>query len=111
MISIVAHVATQRTRLNVTPDPGERCLFRHDQTGCGHACVVVGVVARTGSVLISYPTASGRYTDGTRRLGWTKPRSVPLKDLYHPRPPSDLRDLDQFVEQHGRCPHLPEAAP
>lgn len=96
----VAHVATKRTRCNVSPEAGEHLLYRHHETGVGHACIVTGQGSRKGRVLISYPTTAGRYTDGTRRHGWIKPRSVPLDDLYVARG-TDLDDLKEFILKHG----------
>lgn len=102
----VAHVSDNRTRINVAPDVGEKVLFRHHETGVGHPCIVVGGGTRSGRVLISYPTTSGRYTDGTRRHGWINPRSVPIDDLYIACP-SDLKELNQFIRGVEPCPHLP----
>lgn len=101
----VAHVDVERTRINVYPNPGDECLFRHRETGIGLPCVVVGVTSPSGNVLISYPSTHGRYSDGSRRFGWIKPRAVPVDDLYLACP-HDLSELKLTQLKIGPCPHV-----
>lgn len=96
----VPHVASNRTRINVSPEVGQHCLFRHHETGVGHACVIVRQGNRPGRVLITYPTTSGRYADGSRRHGWIRPRSVPIDDLYLATP-NDCKELREYIKEHG----------